>query len=164
MSEKPDEDQNQRADDENPTSRAVAFPESDEVDEKQIGVLRQKGAEIKRQMTQEDKELAAAGYEHLEEQKAKSEKATKLDQDVDLTEYRLPIADLGEALKTSIDIKEPSRSNGLTPEEATARLARDGRNVLTPPKKKSAFRKVYHVLPRKRGASLTSFSSTWIVF
>jgi sodium/potassium-transporting ATPase subunit alpha len=43
---------------------------------------------------------------------------------------------------TSINAGNPSASSGLTAEEAQARLARDGPNQLTPPKKKSALRKV----------------------
>ncbi|KZT74065.1 aminophospholipid-transporting P-type ATPase [Daedalea quercina L-15889] len=95
---------------------------------------------MKREMTKEDKELAAAGYEHLDEHKTKGKKSDDLDK-VDITEHTLPFDQLGAALDTSIDTKDPSASFGLTADEAKARLARDGRNVLTPPKKKSAFRK-----------------------
>ena len=143
-----------RTGDENPTARAVAFPENNDTEEKPMSAMRTKGNELKRQLTQEEKDLAAAGYEHLEEQKVKkSEPGTKLDQNVDLNEHHLALSELGERLNISIDLKDPNRSSGLTPEEAAARLVRDGQNILTPPKKKSALRKVrrhlrggYHII------------------
>ena len=124
-------------------ARTVAFPnEHHDVNEEKLhhAHLRPRGVEMKREMTKEDKELAAAGYEHLEEQKARGKDAD-LDK-VDITEHRLPFAELGKALETNIDPKEPGSSYGLTSEEAKERLARYGSNVLTPPKKKSALRKV----------------------
>lgn len=53
----------------------------------------------------------------------------------------MSFAELASALQTSIDPKDAGNSAGLTSEEAKARLQRDGRNVLTPPIKKSALRK-----------------------
>jgi hypothetical protein len=101
------------------------------------------GVEMKREMTQEDKELAAAGYEHLDKTKTKAKGGKDEDlEKVDITEHQLPFAELGTALGTNIDTKDPGASDGLTANEAKARLARDGQNVLTPPKKKSALRKV----------------------
>jgi len=133
--------------DENANNRTVVFPENDPTDEKH---LRSEGNGLRRQITQEDKELAAAGYEYLENQKAKkSEKAAKLDQNVDLTEHGLALAELGAALKTAIDFKDPGKSPGLTPEDAAARLASDGRNVLTPPKKRTALRMVQFITIRR---------------
>lgn len=126
---------------ENVAIRAVAFPDNND-GEKHIGGARPKGVEMKREMTQEDRELAAAGYDHLEEQKAKKGVQTSKLDDVDLQEHRLTFRELSEALDTSIDVKDAGQSTGLTPEEAKVRLARDGRNELTPPKKKSALRKV----------------------
>ncbi|EIN07923.1 aminophospholipid-transporting P-type ATPase [Punctularia strigosozonata HHB-11173 SS5] len=102
---------------------------------------------MKREMTQEDKELAAAGYEHLERKRSKG--ANDKDEEhekVDITEHHLPFAELAAALQTSIDTKDPGASDGLTEAEAKARLARDGPNVLTPPKKKSALRKYWDCL------------------
>ena len=124
-------------------SRTVAFPGQSEVYEEKIhhGHLRPRGVEMKREMTKEDKELAAAGYEHLEEEKAKEKEDEDMDK-VDITEHRLSFAELSKAFETSIDTKNPGGSSGLTSEDAKNRLARDGSNVLTPPKKKSAFRKV----------------------
>ncbi|KAF7799696.1 hypothetical protein EIP86_010938 [Pleurotus ostreatoroseus] len=125
--------------------RTVAFPhEQDDVYEEKIhhGHLRPKGVEMKREMTKEDKELAAAGYEHLQELKGKKD---ELD-DVDITEHRLAFQELGKVLETSIDTKDPGASHGLTSEEAKQRLERNGPNVLTPPKKKSALRKYFDCL------------------
>ncbi|KAJ7272951.1 aminophospholipid-transporting P-type ATPase [Mycena rebaudengoi] len=86
-------------------------------------------------LTQDDKELAAAGYGHLEETKAGVEQAN-----VDIQEHRVPLANLGETLVTSIDTKDPGSSHGLTAAEAAARLQQDGPNILTPPHKRSPFR------------------------
>ncbi|KAJ7491121.1 aminophospholipid-transporting P-type ATPase [Mycena latifolia] len=86
-------------------------------------------------LTQDDKDLAAAGYGHLEEKKAGVEQAN-----VDIQEHRVPLANLGETMGTSIDTKDPGGSHGLTAAEAAARLQRDGPNILTPPKKRSPLR------------------------
>lgn len=128
-------------------TRTVAFNSLDqgEINEEKIhhGHLRPRGVEMKREMTKEDKELAAAGYEHLEEHKTKGKKGESSELDkVDIQEHRLPFSELGKTLDTSIDTKDPGSSYGLTTEEAKARLTRDGPNILTPPKKKSALRKV----------------------
>lgn len=121
-------------------TRAVAFPDDNDVHEdRRIGGIRPKGAEMKREMTQEDRELAAAGYEHLEEKKAKDK--SEFD-DVDIQEHRLTFEGLGHAHNTVFDTKDPAQSAGLTSEDAKVRLARDGQNIITPPKKKSALRKV----------------------
>jgi sodium/potassium-transporting ATPase subunit alpha len=93
---------------------------------------------LKHTLTQDDKELAAAGYDHLEEKKKTGAGETN----VDITEHSVPLASLGETLKTSIDTKDPGNSHGLTAAEAAARLARDGPNLLTPPKKRSPLRQV----------------------
>ena len=136
-------------------TRTVAFDHQDNVDinEEKIhhGHLRPRGVEMKREMTKEDKELAAAGYEHLEEHKTKGKKGESADFDnVDIQEHRLAFPELSKALDTNIDTKDPGSSYGLTSEEAKARLARDGPNVLTPPKKRSALRKVRLLLPASR--------------
>ncbi|KAK7037531.1 hypothetical protein VNI00_011023 [Paramarasmius palmivorus] len=125
-------------------ARAVAFPDAQPGhDEKPTGGMRPKGVEVKRTLTQEDRDLAAAGYEHLEEQKTKkSQKESDLG-NVDIHEHTIPIDLLGEKLETSIDTKDPAQSYGLTAAEAKARLANNGPNVLTPPKKKSALRKYF---------------------
>lgn len=118
--------------------RAVAFPEDDPHprDEKQ----RPLGVEMRRQMTQEDVNLAAAGYEHLTKDKSGPD-AVKFG-DVDITEHSLPIADVESLLHTSFTWDDPAQSRGLSAAETEARLQRDGPNALTPPKKKSAFQKV----------------------
>jgi sodium/potassium-transporting ATPase subunit alpha len=124
--------------------RAVAFGDG-EHDEKPTGGLRPKGVEMKREVTQEARELAAAGYEHLEEKSKRGGQDAKLEQ-VDIIEHQLSFAALEKTLVTSFESKNAGGSSGLSAEEAKLRLARDGRNVLTPPKKKSALRKVYLVL------------------
>ena len=131
-------------DEEAHATRAIAFPdEHTEIHEEKThhGHLRPKGVEMKREMTKEDMELAAAGYEHLDEHKAKGEKGDKSFDNVDIQEHRLSFEKLGAELDTAIDTKDPGSSYGLSVEEAKERLSRDGPNVLTPPKKKSALRK-----------------------
>ena len=132
------------ADEEVTGTRAVAFPDDHgDIREEKIQHLRPRGVEMKREMTKEDKELAAAGYEHLDDHRAKTKKGESSDLDkVDIIEHQLSLAELGKVLNTHLDGKDPSCSYGLTAEEAKSRLTRDGPNVLTPPKKKSALRKV----------------------
>ncbi|KAI0081422.1 aminophospholipid-transporting P-type ATPase [Panus rudis PR-1116 ss-1] len=97
---------------------------------------------MKREITKEDKELAAAGYEHLEEQKHKGKVEGKDDlENVDIQEHRMSLHDLSQTLGTEIDSKDPGQSYGLTSDDAKTRLLKDGPNILTPPKKKSALRK-----------------------
>ena len=129
-------------------TRAVAFG-ADAEETPQLKAARPKGVEMKRELTKEDKELANAGYEHLaHDAKGKSKSKGKGDgadgelDSVDIVEHALAFKDLQGALDTAFDPKEPAVSPGLSAEEAKARLARDGQNVLTPPKKKSALRKV----------------------
>ena len=90
------------------TARTVAFPGQSEVYEEKIhhGHLRPRGVEMKRELTKEDRELAAAGYEHLEEQKAKEKEDEDMDK-VDITEHGLSFAELPKAFDTSIDTKNP---------------------------------------------------------
>lgn len=119
--------------------RAVAFPEEDERhrrDEKQ----RPLGVEMRRQMTEEDARLAAAGYEHLTKEKTGPEDVKF--GDVDITEHSLPIHEIENLLRISFNWNDPAQSPGLTTAEAEERLKRDGPNALTPPKKKSALQKV----------------------
>jgi hypothetical protein len=132
---------------ENAPHRAIAFPDDDLIQEERhapaLASTRPKGVEMKRELTKEDKELAAAGYHDIEEKKKKDGKDFD---NVDITEHKLEFAPLAEALKTSFDPKTPGASHGLTDAEAKARLAKDGRNILTPPKKKSALRKYFDCL------------------
>lgn len=127
-----------RVDTEHPAPRAVVLPEDAICEEKlTVGI---RGVEmIHRTLTKEDRELAAAGYEHLAKPK---ERKTERENHIDIYEHNLPFDGLTDALKTNFDLKDPGHSFGLTSDEAKARLERDGRNVLTPPKKKSALRKV----------------------
>ncbi|KAI0628777.1 aminophospholipid-transporting P-type ATPase [Trametes polyzona] len=102
---------------------------------------------MKREMTKEEKELAEAGYQDLAEEKAHAHKEgdAQVD-DVDIHEHKLAFDALEAELDTAFDPKDPAQSPGLSAEEAKARLARDGPNVLTPPKKKSALRKYWDCL------------------
>lgn len=121
-------------------NRAVIFPEEHPIREEKITAsTRPKGVEIRRTLTQEEKDLSAAGYGDLEHPK---EEKDQDDSKVDIHEHRLPFDALLDELKTSFDVQDPGHSLGLITDEAKARLQRDGPNVLTPPKKKSAFRKV----------------------
>jgi sodium/potassium-transporting ATPase subunit alpha len=135
-------EENKEHNEENVVSRAVAFPEEPPIHEKVSGGPRIKGPDMKRELTKDEKDLAAAGYDHLEE--AKSEKGPQKAElkNVDIVEHHLSLDELQSTLNVSFNAKEPSSSHGLTKEEAAARLARDGPNQLTPPKKKSALRRV----------------------
>ena len=130
-----------------PTPRVV-FGDEERINEseKEKEKERPRGPEMRREMTKEEKELAAAGYGHLERvvtgAKGKTDVKEDLDKKVDIIEHKYPISQFNEKLQTDINAKDPASSNGLTNSEAAARLARDGKNILTPPKKKSALRKV----------------------
>ena len=132
-------------------TRTVAFDgplHQGDINEEKIhhGHLRPRGVEMKREMTKEDKELADAGYEHLNQQKTQPAKAGDAGLDnVDIHEHKLSFEQLLAELDTAFDAKDPSISPGLSGEEAKARLSCDGQNVLTPPKKKAALRKVRNV-------------------
>lgn len=99
---------------------------------------RPKGLEMRRELTKEDRELAEAGYSHLDAPGAKVESKDKSD----ITEHMLDLDALSSVLDTAFDAKSPNQSHGLTAAQAKERLERYGRNVLTPPKKKSAIMKV----------------------
>ncbi len=118
--------------------RAVAFPDNDghDRDEK----LRPTGVELRREMTQEDIRLAAAGYDHLTKDKPSAEDSKF--GNVDITEHSRPIHEIEDLLSTSFNWSDPAQSQGLTTAEVEARLKRDGPNALTPPKRKSALQKV----------------------
>jgi sodium/potassium-transporting ATPase subunit alpha len=147
------------------STRVVAFPEDNQIREEKAVGLRPKGVEMKRTLTQEEKDLAAAGYEHLHPSSNvnKDEKETN----IDITEHQLDFDALVDTLKTNFDVKDPGHSFGLTADEAKSRLQRDGPNVLTPPKKKSALRKVcgfgqnpaffFLLFEKKKGKELISF-------
>ncbi|KAH9171439.1 aminophospholipid-transporting P-type ATPase [Lactarius sanguifluus] len=124
------------------TTRAVAFPDDD--DRHHNEKFRPTGVELRREMTHEEIRLAAAGYDHLTKDKPSAED-TKFG-DVDITEHSLPIHEVESSLSTSFNWTDPTQSRGLTTAEAEARLARDGPNALTPPKKKSAFQKYFDCL------------------
>ena len=121
--------------------RTVVFPDK-EVHEKHH-FARPKGIEMRRELTVEDKALAAAGYQYLDEQKTKGEKHFE---NVDITEHKLKLALLAEALNTHFDPKDPGSSKGLSDSESKARLEKDGKNVLTPQRKKSTLRRYFDCL------------------
>jgi len=116
-------------------NRAVAFPDDNIREEK----IRPKGVELKRNLTQEDKDLSAAGYEHLD---ANAKQRKSEEPNLDIQDHKLRLDALSEIFTTSFDSKDPGHSIGLTAAGAKSRLELDGPNVLTPPKKKSALRKV----------------------
>lgn len=126
-------------DEENP-HRAIAFPEEVLIHEEKHAPARVKGVEMKRSVTQEEQDLAAAGYEHLEQQKLQQVKGAGA-HDADLHEHSISLSALATELRTAFDSKDPSRSAGLTTDDAQQRILTDGENVLTPPRKKSALRK-----------------------
>jgi hypothetical protein len=109
---------------------------------------RLRGVEIRREMTREEKELAAAGYDHLDEKSKPKQKSGEKEsfEKVDIIEHEYPLSDYSTKFSTDLDIKDPAQSKGLTQAEADARLARDGKNLLTPPKKKSALRKASYTI------------------
>lgn len=124
-------------------ARIVAFPSDVGIhEEKATNQLRPRGVEMSRSMTQEARDLAAAGYEHLETEKAKPGATAVGLTHVDIQEHHLPFSGVLDALQTSFDTKDAAQSVGLTSQEALNRLKRDGHNILTPPRKKSAARKV----------------------
>ncbi|KZV90337.1 aminophospholipid-transporting P-type ATPase [Exidia glandulosa HHB12029] len=97
---------------------------------------------MRRELTKEDRELAEAGYSHLDAPGAKVESKDKSD----ITEHMLDLDALSSVLDTAFDAKSPNQSHGLTAAQAKERLERYGRNVLTPPKKKSAIMKYLECL------------------
>ena len=129
-----------RHDENHSAPRAVVLPEPEDNIIREEKVTAVRGVEMThRTITKEDKELAAAGYVHLGTPK---DQKTEKESHIDIHEHNLPFDGLTDALKTNFDLKDPGHSFGLTSDEAKDRLARDGPNMLTPPKKKSALRKV----------------------
>ncbi|KAJ2913576.1 hypothetical protein MD484_g6844, partial [Candolleomyces efflorescens] len=121
--------------------RTVAFPDTVHVhEEKHNKPITKGGVEMKRTLTQEERELAEAGYGHLHQQ-TKGQKVEDEQAQKEIHEHKLPLESLSQEVGVSFDVKDPARSAGLSLEEAKARLARDGPNILTPPKKKSGLRK-----------------------
>jgi len=53
--------------------------------------------------------------------------------DYTIDDHRLTVAQVAARFQTQIDLSAPSRSGGLTTEEAARRLAAYGPNLLTPP-------------------------------
>jgi sodium/potassium-transporting ATPase subunit alpha len=95
--------------------------------------------EMRRELTKHEEHLTQALYHHISEEPAGGKK--KEEKQVDIDEHRLTLDGLAQKFNTTFDSAKPGASKGLTAKDAEERLARDGRNVLTPPKRKSAFRK-----------------------
>lgn len=139
----------------NPTIVFDSGPDQLEIEEKPRPTAIRSGnknLEMRREVTQEDKELSRANYDHLEREKSHDGDGNTVNQ-ADIREHRHTAERLLKILDTDFDIKAPASSFGLTSEEAAARLARNGPNVLTPPKKKSAFQKASE---KKSNPCLTS--------
>ncbi|KAJ3517123.1 hypothetical protein NLJ89_g701 [Agrocybe chaxingu] len=117
--------------------KIVAFPEDGHTQrgEKNCPV----SVEMGRTLTQEEQDLAAAGYEHLHPS-SKDSKA-RGEMHLDIFEHKLSFKKLEDILKTHFDVKDPAQSYGLAADQVEQRLQENGPNVLTPPKKKSVFRK-----------------------
>ncbi|EJD00189.1 aminophospholipid-transporting P-type ATPase [Fomitiporia mediterranea MF3/22] len=134
---------------EEPTNlRSVAFPDAqgDAIADGQEHGHRTRGVDLRRELTIEEKQLAQAGYDEYDTKSktkgpTKKSKAKGADVErVDIHEHKLTVSALAAELQTSLDAREPGKSAGLTEAEARARLERDGKNELSPPKKKSALR------------------------
>lgn len=124
----------------NPAARAVAFANTYDYQEEKV-TPQPKGVDLKPTMTQDNKDLAAAGYQHLDEKHKPGNVKDELE-NVDIHEHQLSLDGLAHLHDTHFDVKDPAQSVGLTSEEAALRCVRDGKNILTPPKKRSALRKV----------------------
>jgi sodium/potassium-transporting ATPase subunit alpha len=94
---------------------------------------------MKRQLTQEDIRLAAAGYEHLAKVKS-GEEGTKFG-DVDITEHSRPIHEIEGLLQTSFNFVDPAQSRGLMVDDAEARLKREARTHLHHPRRSQLCRR-----------------------
>ncbi|EJU00784.1 aminophospholipid-transporting P-type ATPase [Dacryopinax primogenitus] len=136
---------------------AFSRPEEDEKHQHAaVPVVRPPGVGMRRQLTQEQKELSAAGYAHLQEERAakakekgKGKKELDLEEkQVDIHEHQYTPARVMDEFHTTFALPPlaAGTSIGLSEQEAAARLKRDGPNVLTPPKKKSALRRFFDCL------------------
>lgn len=98
----------------------------------------------KHELTQEERELSAAGYDHLVDEIRAETISTDQNarKDNGITEHTLPLSRLADVLATKFNPTNPEMSTGLDEDEVNERLERDGKNVLSKGKKKSAWRKV----------------------
>lgn len=107
-------------------TRAVVFHDGNDIHEvKPTGAMRPKGVEMKRTITMEDKELAAAGYDHLDQHAKHGPQRAEAAQ-VDIHEHGLALDALGDAFDTSFDTKDASHSLGLTSDEAKVNFFSSG--------------------------------------
>ncbi|SCV71466.1 BQ2448_3054 [Microbotryum intermedium] len=115
-----------------------------------LGVRRE--LTLNRELTQEVKDRAAAGYQHANEKTKESAlqfieivSSEFLPHDIDdLTpqvDHHLTFAEVATKFETSFDVENPANSKGLTSAVAAERLGRNGPNALTPPARKSGLRK-----------------------
>ncbi|KAI8908167.1 hypothetical protein DFJ77DRAFT_433964 [Powellomyces hirtus] len=77
----------------------------------------------------------AQGGDLVPEQGANLEPKQRSNFKTDVIEHRLSIKNVVAQFTTAIDPKNPLKSAGLSAEEASARLAKHGPNVLTPPQR-----------------------------
>eukprot|EP00762_Andalucia_godoyi_P007566 ANDGO_00787.mRNA.1 Sodium/potassium-transporting ATPase subunit alpha len=61
-------------------------------------------------------------------------KKDDLKREIVMDDHKIGLADLAARLTTSVDVENPSQSQGLSEEEADRRLKANGPNALTPPK------------------------------
>ena len=90
-------EQNVSSHEEITTARTVAFPDEDEKEKHSNPCT--KGVEMSCSLTQEDRDLAASGYEHLEAVKSQSG-APAIGENDDIHEHWVPFEGLEAALKT----------------------------------------------------------------
>ncbi|EFA81309.1 P-type ATPase [Heterostelium album PN500] len=91
---------------------------------------------VKEKQRRKGLKLRSRIKEKFKSKKEKKSNKEKVDYDqTDLTyDHSIPIEELAEKHKTSINFADPKYSLGITGAEAAERLERDGRNALTPTK------------------------------
>ncbi|SCZ89305.1 BZ3500_MvSof-1268-A1-R1_Chr1-1g01094 [Microbotryum saponariae] len=91
---------------------------------------------LNRELTQEVKDRAAAGYQDANEKTKES-----ASQFIEIVDHHLTVAEVAKKFDTTFDVKNPANSKGLTSAVAAERLQTNGPNALTPPARKSGLRK-----------------------
>ncbi|KDE09553.1 hypothetical protein, variant [Microbotryum lychnidis-dioicae p1A1 Lamole] len=91
---------------------------------------------LNRELTQEVKDRAAAGYQDANEKTKES-----ASQFIEIVDHHLTVAEVAKKFDTSFDVENPANSKGLTSAVAAERLRTNGPNALTPPVRKSGLRK-----------------------
>ena len=77
----------------------------------------------------QERELANAGYDDLEQAKLKQQGGKSHTGEIQYDEHLLTPAEVAKRYGVEIDAANPLKSKGLTSAEAASRLARDGHNV-----------------------------------